>query len=149
MRQKLGPSINLTDIAVADALQELAGAGVPQPTIGEMAERLGIEPSRASRMTAGALRAGLVKRVASQSDGRRSHLSITAKGLRALETTRKFRMAFFAQLMAEWSDQDCVEFAELLIRFTDSLVNVFSTNASQVAAGGANEEAFKAKGRSK
>jgi DNA-binding MarR family transcriptional regulator len=127
MQQKLGSSINLADIAVVDALQELADAGEEQPTIGNMAEKLGIEPSRASRMTTGALRAGLVKRIASQADGRRSHLAITPKGLKALETIQKFRIMVFSQLMSEWSDRNCEQFAELLIRFTDSLVEVFAS----------------------
>jgi DNA-binding IclR family transcriptional regulator len=44
--------LKLAEIAVADALQELAEAGQRRPTVGQMAQRLGMEPSRASRMTA-------------------------------------------------------------------------------------------------
>jgi DNA-binding MarR family transcriptional regulator len=131
MRQRLGPQVNLGNIAVADALQELAEGGDQEPTIGQMAERLGIDPSRASRMTAGAIRVGFVKRIASQSDGRRSHLELTSAGLKALETTRRFRTSFFAHLMSDWSARDCAEFAKLLIRFTESLPRVSSTKASR------------------
>ena len=129
MRQRLGPHINLGNIAVADALQELAETGDQEPTIGRMAERLGIDPSRASRMTAGAIRVGFVKRIASQSDGRRSHLELTSEGLKALGTTRRFRTSFFAHLMSDWSARDCAEFAKLLIRFTESLPGAFGTKA--------------------
>lgn len=129
MRQRLGQDINLGNIAVADALQELSETGDQEPTIGRMAERLGIDPSRASRMTAGAIRAGFVRRIASQSDGRRSHLELTGEGLKALETTRRFRMSFFAHLMSDWSARDCAELAKLLIRFTESLPGVFGTKA--------------------
>lgn len=121
MQQRLDRHLNLADISVADALQELAEAGELRPTIGRMAQRLGIEPSRASRMTASAIRAGLVRRIASQSDGRRSQVELTREGSKALEMTRRFRMRFFAQLMSDWSDRECVEFGQLLIRFTDSL----------------------------
>jgi DNA-binding MarR family transcriptional regulator len=131
MRQRLGPQINLGNIAVADALQELAEGADQEPTIGQMAERLGIDPSRASRMTAGAIRVGFVKRIASQADGRRSHLELTNEGLKALETTRRFRTSFFARLMSDWSSRDCAEFAKLLNRFTEVLPGVLKTNADR------------------
>ena len=49
-----------------------------------------------------AIRAGLVKRIASQQDGRRSELQPTGQGRRALGTVRRFRMKFFARLTAEY-----------------------------------------------
>ncbi|HKV38206.1 MAG TPA: MarR family winged helix-turn-helix transcriptional regulator [Blastocatellia bacterium] len=148
MQQKLGSPMRFADIGVADALQELLDAGVDQPTVGEMAERLGIEPSRASRMTASAVRAGLVKRIASQSDGRRSHLALTASGVTALETVRRFRVAFFAQLMSGWADQDRSEFARLLTRFTDSLVEAFTAKSSEAPSQEPNRGRSGVKGRS-
>lgn len=121
MQRELGPKLNLSDIFVADALDELAESGVQRPTVGTMAERLGIEPSRASRMVTSAIEAGLVKRLASQSDGRRSYLNLTKAGRKALATVRQFRMAFFCRILSPWSDRDCAEFAAFLTRFTDSL----------------------------
>src|SRR5215471_5158571 len=121
MQQRLDRDLNLAAVSVADALQELAEAGEQRPTIGQMAQRLGIEPSRASRMTAAAIRAGLVRRIACQSDGRRSHLELTREGSKALQMIQRFRMRFFARLMSDWSDKDCAEFGKLLIRFTDML----------------------------
>lgn len=121
LQQQLGGGLNFADISVADALQELAEAGEQNPTIGRMAKRLGIEPSRASRMTAAAIRRGLVRRIASQSDGRRSHVELTREGTKALEMVQQFRMKFFAQVMTNWSDRECAEFGRLLIRFTNSL----------------------------
>ena len=129
MRQRLGGRLNLANVSVADALQELAEIGDPRPTIGSMAQTLGIDPSRASRMTTAAIRAGLVRRIASQSDGRSSHLELTSDGSKALELVREYRLKFFAQLMFGWSDRECAEFGRLLIRFTDSLPGVFGTSA--------------------
>jgi DNA-binding MarR family transcriptional regulator len=124
MQRKVGARINLANIAVADALEELADDGVENPSIGEMAERLGIEPSRASRMTASAIRAGFVRRIASQLDGRLSRLTLTSEGRKALRMTREFRVAFFSQLMSGWPHHDCEEFAKLLIRFTEALPTI-------------------------
>ena len=110
--------------------QEIFAGRDRKPTIGRMAKRLGIEPSRASRMTAAAIRAGLIRRIASQSDGRRSHLELTSAGSKALEMVRRFRMKFFPQLMTGWSDRECAEFARQLIRFTDSLPSRFGNEDS-------------------
>jgi DNA-binding MarR family transcriptional regulator len=129
MQQRLGGALNLANISVADAVQELSEIGDQRPTIGSMAQTLGVDPSRASRMAAAAIRAGLVKRIASQSDGRRSHLELTSDGSKALELTRRFRLKFFAQLMSSWSDRECEEFGRLLARFTDSLPRVSDTSA--------------------
>ena len=131
MRQRLGGRLNLANVSVADALQELAEIGDPRPTIGSMAQTLGIDPSRASRMTTAAIRAGLVRRIASQSDGRSSHLKLTSDGSKALELVREFRLKFFAQLMSGWSDWECAEFGRLLIRFTDSLPGVFAAGVQR------------------
>lgn len=131
MQQRLDRHLNVAEVAVADALQELAEAGEQSPTVGQMAQRLGIEPSRASRMTAAAIRAGLVRRIASQADGRSSHLELTPEGSKGLEMIRRFRMKFFAQLMSDWSDQECAEFGRLLIRFTDLLPSGFGNKAME------------------
>jgi DNA-binding MarR family transcriptional regulator len=121
MQRELGLTLNLSDIFVADALDELAESGVQGPTVGTMAARLGIEPSRASRMVTSAIEAGLVKRLASQSDGRRSYLELTKTGRKALATVRQFRIAFFYRILSAWSDHDCAQFAAFLTRFTGSL----------------------------
>ena len=131
MRQRLGGRLNLAHVSVADALQELAEIGEPRPTIGSMAQTLGIDPSRASRMTTAAIRAGLVRRIASQSDGRSSQLELTSDGSKALELVREFRLKFFAQLMSGWSDWECAEFGRRLIRFTDSLPGVFAAGVQR------------------
>jgi DNA-binding MarR family transcriptional regulator len=121
MQRELGPRLNLSDIFVADALDELAESGVQRPTVGTMAKRLGIESSRASRMATSAIKAGLVKRLASQSDGRRSCLELTKSGRKALVTVRQYRITFFNTILSTWSDQECAEFSAFLTRFTDSL----------------------------
>jgi len=121
MQKELGRRLNLSHIFVADALAEIAESGDARASVGQVGEMLGIDPSRASRMTAGAVRAGLVNRIASQQDGRRSELQLTGKGRRVLAMVRRFRLKFFARLTAEWPDRDCADFARLLTRFTEPM----------------------------
>ena len=117
-------SFEMAHALVADALDELCERRDPRPSVGAVAEALGIDPSRASRMVAGAVRAGYVRRVASQADGRSTSLELTGAGRRLLQTVRRFRAQFFSKLMATWSDRDCREFARLLTRFTEALPRV-------------------------
>jgi len=133
MQRELGP-LNLAHIFVADALDELCEHSDAPPNVGEVAVRLNIDPSRASRMVASAIRAGFAKRIASQVDGRRAHLALTADGRRALAAVRRFRIMFFSTLMANWSDDDCAELAKLLLKFTDSLPEI-STELESGASG--------------
>jgi hypothetical protein len=48
-------------------------------------------------------------------------LRLTGEGPAAM--VRRFRMKFFARLMAEWPDSDCADFARLLTRFTEPMAH--------------------------
>jgi DNA-binding MarR family transcriptional regulator len=63
-----------------------------------------------------AIRVGLVRRIASQTDGRSSHLEHTTDGSKALEVKQRFRMRFFVQLMSEWCDQEGAEFGHVNLK---------------------------------
>jgi DNA-binding MarR family transcriptional regulator len=115
---RLGIQLDYGTTAVVDAVEE------PEPqggdvTVGLVAERLGLDASRASRLVAGAVAAGLVRREASQEDGRRSHLTLTDLGQRVLEVEQDVRRRFMAEGMASWSAADRRAFAELLTRFVE------------------------------
>jgi DNA-binding MarR family transcriptional regulator len=110
-------------IAVVDAVDE----GPPEPgeavTVGLVAERMGIDPSRASRLVGSAIESGHLVRVASQRDGRRIGLELTAAGRQTAEAARQFRQAMFATAMHDWTDDERAEFARLLARFTDAFLD--------------------------
>jgi DNA-binding MarR family transcriptional regulator len=119
VERETGERIDLASAFVIDALEEAREAGGRLATVGGVAERLAIDPSRASRMAAAAIAAGHVRRVASQSDGRQIRLELTDQGEELAATLRGFRTALFARVMADWSDRDCREFARLLTKFTE------------------------------
>src|SRR5687768_7203128 len=70
MVRELGGDVDLSHLGVVDAVEEGPGAADGMVTVGMVGERLGIDPSRASRVVTSALQAGYVERVASQADGR-------------------------------------------------------------------------------
>jgi hypothetical protein len=67
MERRFGRAFNRLHSLIVDAVGELTDAGA-QPSIGKVAERLGIDPSRGDRMASGAVIAGYVKRTACEDD---------------------------------------------------------------------------------
>jgi DNA-binding MarR family transcriptional regulator len=114
LERELGPEIS--HVGLVDALSEGG-----EPNVGTVAERLGVDPSRASRLVAAAVDAGHVRRVASQEDGRRIDLELTASGKALHERVRQLRQAWLAEAMADWTDAERAAFARLLDRFVNGL----------------------------
>jgi len=89
-------------------------------TVGAVAERLEIDPSTASRLVGHAIDAGLVSRRPSPIDARRANLQLTDAGERVKLVAQRARLAYLNELMADWTDEERVLFARLLVRFTDA-----------------------------
>jgi DNA-binding MarR family transcriptional regulator len=121
MERQLGTRFNMAHSLVVDALDETREVPGNEPSVGMVAEHLGVDPSRGSRMVADAVRGGYVRRVASQADGRRMCLELTGAGRKLLKTTSSFRRRVFSKVMASWSESECAEFARLLTKFTEPL----------------------------
>ncbi len=103
-----------------DALHEADDLGIP-PTVGAIAQLLGLDQSRASKVAAIAIENGLVRRAADQSDGRRSLLRLTRAGERQLNQVHKARQAVFETAMSDWSQRQRADFARLLTKFVADL----------------------------
>ncbi len=128
-RRELGRSMaaalqgetDLSQYFAVDAVEEATEDSAQPVTVGTVAERLGVDPSRASRLVARAVQAGYLRRVASQADGRQSLLELTDAGRTVVEQMHKHRQAQFALAMRDWSARERAEFARLLVRFTSTL----------------------------
>lgn len=111
----------VTLVPVLDAIEQGPGDGGSEVTVGVVAERLGLDPSRASRLVSAAIHAGLVVRVASQQDGRRIHLELSEAGTVLAAEAHRFRQAHLARVLAGWSAADKAAFAALVTRFIDDM----------------------------
>lgn len=112
--------VSLDSVAALDAVEE----GLQEQaevTVGDVAERLGIDPSRASRIVAAAVNAGYLQRVAAQSDGRRTCLTMTTEGQAIIGQAHRARQAMIQSVVSDWSPRDRAEFARLLTRFTHAI----------------------------
>lgn len=116
---QMGSDLELTHL---DAISAIGWAPPDQAgeemTVGLLAERLGIDPSRASRVAADVVERGYVRRVASQADARRICLELTERGRRFTDAIRSNKWHLFARNLSQWSEHDLVTFAALFERFS-------------------------------
>ena len=83
-------------------------------TVNGVADALGVDQPRASRLVARVVEAGLVRRGADPRDGRRSVLTLTGRGTRVLAEAHRTRRAAVEAALAGWSARDRATFARLL-----------------------------------
>jgi DNA-binding MarR family transcriptional regulator len=112
-----GTSIDPALFGVIDAVEEDPRAA----TVTSIADRMGIDQPRASRLVARAVEAGLLRRVADPADGRRSTLELTGQGAEQAEEVHLFRREVFGTAMRDWPEHDQREFARLLTAFVGEL----------------------------
>jgi DNA-binding MarR family transcriptional regulator len=118
---ELDPNLDLNRLDVMSTVMHWHPDGT-QPdqevTVGTVAERLGIDPSRASRLVADVIDLGYLRRAASQADSRRIVLEPTEQGLAFGEKFRLKKAAMLARSLKGWSEPELVEFARLLERYS-------------------------------
>jgi DNA-binding MarR family transcriptional regulator len=117
--EAMGGSVDVSLFLVNDAVEEGPPIGEDGVTVGLVAERMAVDPSRASRLVSAAIKAGYIRRVASQADGRRVNLELTDAGRALSDELHRFRRAYLARAMARWTDEERATFARLLTRFVD------------------------------
>ena len=97
--------------AQLSALSVLVLGGGPR-SLGELAEAEQVRPPTMSRIVAGLVRAGLVRRGKTE-DGRRIRLEATAKGTRILQESRQRRVESLAQALLSLPEGDRLRLVEL------------------------------------
>ena len=110
---KLAPGLELSHIDVLDIVNR---ADTPA-TVGAIAEAMRLDPSRGSRVVAEMVGRDLLKREASQEDGRRSVIEITPFGRSILEEMRNAKIGIIRDVVSDWPEQDVADFARLFDRF--------------------------------
>ncbi|MEV6932127.1 MarR family transcriptional regulator [Dactylosporangium sp. NPDC051485] len=116
---------NGVDPALFDVVDAVEGAELQRRpvTVTDVAAALGVAQPRASKLVAAAVEAGLVRREADQSDGRRALLVRTEAGRELCEQVHRARQARFARATAGWTARERATFAQLLGRFVDGLTD--------------------------
>lgn len=119
-RARGGPLGGAARLRLLDALR-VAGASATRMGISEIAEAIGVDQPRASRLVNDAMERGLVTRRADERDARRSVVELTDAGRDALESTRATRRSAVAEAVAAFTPEETATFANLLTRFVAGL----------------------------
>lgn len=105
-----------------DATPAEFGEDAPSETmVGTVAERLGIDPSRASRIVAEMVSAGYARRAVSQADGRRTIVELTDSGRAVVNAVRSYKWLLVGEHFRGWDAADISAFVPLLERYSDWL----------------------------
>lgn len=120
--KELDPGLDLAGLDVMGAVMhwhpENEADATREVTVGTVAERLGIDPSRASRIVADVVERGYIRRAASQADSRRIVLEPTDKGVAFGNEWRRRKSEVLIASLKEWTEDELTTFARLVERFS-------------------------------
>jgi DNA-binding MarR family transcriptional regulator len=116
--QQLSVDLEVVHMDVIGAVGHEHPETAEEVTVGLVAERLAIDPSRASRLVADVVDRGYIRRVASQADSRRICLELTEAGRTLVQAIRQTKWTVFSAALGKWSEDELVTFARLLDRFS-------------------------------
>ncbi|MFF5205277.1 MarR family winged helix-turn-helix transcriptional regulator [Streptosporangium sp. NPDC000396] len=108
---------DLSRTLVLNIVLEAEQDGGREMTVGAIAEHLGVDPSVASRMVSDCISAGYLVRAASQEDGRRTVLHLSPGGTDLMARFRRHQRATYEHITADWSEQDRLELARLMLKY--------------------------------
>ncbi|HEY0933541.1 MAG TPA: MarR family transcriptional regulator, partial [Trebonia sp.] len=100
-----------------------------------LAASLQADLSTVSRQVSALVTSGLLERQADQCDGRASLLAVTDAGRAAIAQHEQGRHAFFADVLAGWSDEELRHFVQQLERFTVAYDHIHAARMKERAAG--------------
>ena len=124
----LGLDIELAQVDTLFAIATEAGEG-EETMVSTVAERLSIDPSRASRLVAEMVNAGYARRAVSQRDARRTILELTPAGEAVVAAVQKYKWLLLGEFFSGWSKADIDAFVPLLERYSDWMRSSESSEA--------------------
>lgn len=117
----LAIGIDLAQLDVLSAIEapvdEFGSMAGGETMVASVAERLAIDPSRASRIVSEMVEAGFARRAVSQADARRTIIELTDKGHTVVEAVRAYKFLIMGDFLESWSREDLAAFMPLLRKF--------------------------------
>lgn len=107
--------------AVARIATGLGRAAPEDPTVGLVAEEMGVDPSRASRIVADLVARGLVERAVAQSDARKTVLRLTPLGIATLHRVRDTKWTMLSDVFDGWTEAEIGSFSTLFRRYAEAV----------------------------
>lgn len=100
-------------------LEALAAASAPL-SVSELADRIGVDQPRASRLVQAAVAEGHVRREANAADARRTDIVLTNAGRALVAQARGARVDAVETALAEFTDDERAQLAALLSKLADA-----------------------------
>lgn len=119
LQRALGVSLSETNLGVLRLVERIGPVAV-----GDVARRLEVDLSNASRQLRALEDQGLVTRTVDPSDRRVARVAITLPGRRVLERARAIALDDYAVALDGWSARDRGRLADLLDRFRLALLAI-------------------------
>ena len=112
----------MSTVLVVDAIDRHRRRNPAGPVrIADVADRLDVAPSTASRLVDRAARSGMVVRPADRTDPRRAALTLTEAGVALVDKALAFRTGYLERVLTGWAPADVRSLATLVDRFADSV----------------------------
>jgi DNA-binding MarR family transcriptional regulator len=115
------PGLEISHLDALDVMRRIDG----EVTVGAIAEAMRIDPSRGSRLVADLVARGVLRRDASQEDGRRSLLVRTELGDRLLAEIRSVKRSLLVNVLEDWDEQELALFSQQFERFVAGFESVY------------------------
>lgn len=127
---KIGIDLAQLDVLVAieAPVGEFGETPGTETMVGTVAERLNIDPSRASRVVSEMVDLGYARRAVSQADARRTIIELTDAGRTIVEAVRAYKFLIMGDFLNSWDADELAAFLPLLRKFGH-----WSENSEQAA----------------
>lgn len=119
---ELGLPLDLPKLDVMIAIwapsNEFGATGKAETMVATIAARLGIDPSRASRLVTDLINEGYAARAVSQQDARRTIVTLTEKGSAVISAVRTIKYLVLGSFLSDWTEDEMDTLTPLLSRLT-------------------------------
>lgn len=106
---------------------------IQEVMVSTVAERLSIDPSRASRLVSDMVEKGYARRAVSQADARRTIIELTERGQTVVDAVRAYKFLIMGDFLAEWEKDELAAFLPLLQRFSTWVDNIEASTEKHAA----------------
>lgn len=116
---KIGIDLAQLDVlfAIEAPIDEFGDMAAGETMVASVAERLAIDPSRASRVVSEMVDAGYARRAVSQADARRTIIELTPAGDAVVKAVRAYKFLIMGDFLSSWSEEELAAFVPMLRRF--------------------------------
>ncbi|WP_432255843.1 MarR family winged helix-turn-helix transcriptional regulator [Limimaricola sp. AA108-03] len=105
-------------IAIHAPVNEFGDDPAEETMVSTVAQRLNIDPSRASRIVSDLIARGFAERAASQADARRTIVALTPSGQAIVEAVRRYKFLLLGGFLSDWTVEERETLLPLLERFS-------------------------------